>query len=440
MRHIVLVLITALYCLPITAQIENIFVETYYISDDTDATDTFGGGIESGTKTYRVFVNLAAGSRILSVYGDQRHPLRISSTSEFFNHVEDGVSFGHELSRNRYGDGTVPLDTYLAIGQVSKSFNNVAYFGVPKPSDEDGSVVGGSNNDGGSEEIDSGLLTNDNEEMGIPLTISDGLQTSENLPNSWLDVGIVDVLSNSDTTIFGANDKSSFSSSNALLRCSGAIGPDPETNIVLVAHLTTRGELQFELNIEVAVGENGTTEVIKYVATNEDLNEDEIYEPLLSYPYECGCTDPNYLEANTTFACSDSTKCITPVVYGCMDTLACNYDPNANFNVAELCCYVGYCNDFDLSVICPELQPRDFPANSIRTFPNPAHDKIYLETELVIHNPVFYRLHSSSGALIQTGKVAGTNDYIPLHDVSPGYYILNLFVGDQHFHKKVIKH
>ena len=47
------------------AQIEKVEIETYYVSDSLDATDTINGKfIDKGTKTYRIYVDLAVGSKI----------------------------------------------------------------------------------------------------------------------------------------------------------------------------------------------------------------------------------------------------------------------------------------------------------------------------------------------------------------------------------------
>lgn len=56
-----LVLLTI--CLPLraTAQIEKVTVERYYVSDANDATDTFGGYLEPGSVTYRVYIDLLPG-------------------------------------------------------------------------------------------------------------------------------------------------------------------------------------------------------------------------------------------------------------------------------------------------------------------------------------------------------------------------------------------
>src|SRR5688572_9356265 len=113
----------------VSGQLENVRVETYYVSDDNDAKDTIGG-------------HLGTGSKLHAVYGDERHPLVFSSTGSFFNHREEGVSFGKDFNRNRFETGTAPLDTYITLGQCSRSFSQVAYQGIVKENDTDGSIIG----------------------------------------------------------------------------------------------------------------------------------------------------------------------------------------------------------------------------------------------------------------------------------------------------------
>jgi hypothetical protein len=364
-----------------------------------------------------------------------------SSDKPFFNHREEGITFGKDLNKNRYSTGTVPLDSYITLGQCSRSFSQGAYFGIPKDKDQDGSVVGGANNDGGSSQIAAGLLTNDDSRLGFPLTTADGLSFSNELPDSWIEIGFIDLLSNNDTTIFGsATPKSIFNMNNVSLQNSGVSGVDPEDNQILVAQLTTTGELTFEINLEVEIKEGDVFRRIKYVARNTALNEDEIFEPLLSYPYECGCTDPNFMEASTTYACTDNSKCITPVVLGCMDSLACNYNPAANFNVHDVCCYVGYCNDLDISVICPDLHPRgEISQEQIKIFPNPVVDELSIDLDFVLNNDIQFTIYDIYGKSIKKGVIKGHNRSIDVNELSPGYFTLQLYMVDNFFALPFVK-
>ena len=438
---IIIPVLVALSCLTSFSQIERVNVETYYIADADDATDTTGGHLEEGAVTYRIFIDLLPGSRIISIYGDNNHPLVFSSDQPFFNHREEGITFGKDLNKNRLSTGTVPLDSYITLGQCSRSFSQGAYFGLPKDKDQDGSIVGGVNNNGGSEQIATGLLTNDDSRIGHPLTTADGLIFSNGLPDSWIDIGFIDLISNMDTTIFGAAiPKSHFSMTNVSLQNSGVSGIDPEDNQILVAQLTTKGEIEFEINLEVEIKEGDQYRTVKYVARNEALSQDEIFEPLLNYPYECGCTDPNFMEASTTFACTDNSKCITPVVLGCMDSLACNYNPYANFNVQDICCYVGYCNDLDISVICPNLRPRgEISQEQIKIFPNPVMDELSIGVDFVLNNDIVYTIFDMYGKTIKEGVMKDQNRIIDVKDLSPGYFTLQLYIVDNFFALPFVK-
>ncbi len=422
-------------------QIERVNVETYYISDKTDATDTIGGHLEEGSTTYRIFVSLLPGTKILSIYAVTDHPLVFTSTHPFFNHREEGISFGKDLNRSRYEIGTVALDTYITIGQCSKSFSQGAYFGIPKESDPDASQVGGVNNDGGSQAIASGLLINAITQLGIPLTTSDGLVTSPNVPDSWIDIGFINILTDQDTTMFGSHQaKSGFLSYDALLRNSGVQGVDTTSNEVLIAQLTTKGEIAFELNLECEILKNGVPQVVKYVARNEMLNQQEVFSPLLKFPYICGCTDPDYVEASTTFACTDNQKCLTPIVLGCTDSLACNFNPDANVNLHELCCYVGYCQDLDLEVICPNLKPRDNVAyTDIRLFPNPTLTDLNIEVDWIEYSEVKYTIYDITGQIVDRGSTNGQHMQMDVSILMSGVYVIKLHIQSKVFSIPFIK-
>ena len=123
------------------AQLEGLVVETYYVSDVLDATDTIGGQLLEGETTYRIYLDLAPGSRLLSVFGQDEHPFSMGSTRRFFNNV-DGASFGYEIPKVSYESNTVALDSYITLGQ--NGFQGLKnYYGILKSQDTDGSFIGG---------------------------------------------------------------------------------------------------------------------------------------------------------------------------------------------------------------------------------------------------------------------------------------------------------
>lgn len=353
----------------VNAQIEGLVVERYYISDATDATDTTGGGLPVGSITYRVFVDLAPGSSVREIFGSDQHPLIFRSSSPFFNNKADGKTFGKDFNKNRFLENTVLLDTWLTIGQMSQT-GSKTYYGVPKVDDRDGSFVGGVNNDGGSAGVASGLLTNNNPDAGLPLTLSDGIDTMVMSPTTWASDGFIDFVTQTDSTIFGSLVPGNEFVSNAakLVSSAGISGVIDDKNLVLLGQFTTLGDLRFEYNLLVDQVVNGVVQTIKYVANADSLAPDEVLSPYLKYPFVCGCRDANFLEYSNAFACDHPDSCVTKVRLGCMDRTACNYDSLANYHVPDLCCFPGLCQDRDLSIACPQYSRLLKP---VYIYPNP---------------------------------------------------------------------
>lgn len=418
------------------AQVEGVRVEKYYVSDSLDATDTTGGYLEPGSVTYRVYIDLKAGSTLKKIYGAPNHSLIISSTQSFFNNKVDGQSFGKEFSKTRLGENTVALDSWLTLGQTTRIASKTN-FGVPKVEDRDGSFIGGAHNDGGSAEVPGGLLVNDAPEAGIPLTTSDGMDTMTMIPGSWADYGIIDQNSGEDSTIFGSvKTGNSFVSDNAGLQNSGVSGVNPDSNLVLVAQLTTKGDLSFELNVEVEEPAMPNPLVVKYVAQMApgDVNSDTLkFSPFLKYPASCGCMDPNYLEYDAQFTCGNRDSCKTHIVYGCMDTVACNFNSEANFHIQALCCYPGNCNDRDLGIVCPSLTIEKIKPVSVHLFPNPVQDQLTLHIVSSQEESAVFMIYNSIGELIYTkemGIVSGSIlQSVEVSALSTGMYMLRYNQG-----------
>lgn len=436
MRQIFISLLTVvLSTISVSAQLEKVIVERYYVSDANDATDTYGGGLPEGSVTYRIYVDLAPGTVLKGIFGDAAHPFVISGSEVFFNNAVDGQTFAKDFIRNRYLENTVALDTWLTLGQTAKQGPN-NYFGILKDQDTDGSFVGGVNNDGGSEAIATGLLINNDPSCGLPLTVADGMDTLTGAPTNWFNNGILDFMSGNDSTMFGSLvPQTEFNSESFSLTCSGVMGVVPDSNQVIVAQLTTKGELVFKMNIEVEYEVDGVSTTRRYVSTNEITVENEVYNPFLSYPFSCGCNDPDYLEFDPTVICYEPGTCITPVLLGCTDTLACNYDPAANLNVPELCCYPGWCNNRNIEEVCPALKGNSF---DFSVFPNPASERIMLNVISGVSSNLNYRIYNSYGVVMIENLVADAplnySNEIDLTTISPGIYQMKVItsLGEQH--------
>jgi len=421
---------------PLLAQndIEAVLVETYYVSDATDATDVIGGGVEAGSRTYRVYVDLCDSCALRAVYGDADHALRISSTAPFFNHTDRGRTFGHEINNGALDEGTTALDSWLSLGGASSQ-----RFGILKVDDPDGSIVGGVNNDGGSEAIAGGLLVNADLLSGSPLTERDGLISVSGaviLPPQFNVSGIHPEILFDDATV-----SNEFLTNDSRIGCStpGVQGPTAE-NRVLIAQLTTTGELSFALNVEVQRPDGS---VVRYVASDSVLAAGETAFGQLTYPPQCGCTDPAFMEYDPNAGCDDGS-CATAIIFGCLDTLACNYDPGANFNIVQLCCYGPQdCNGLDVNIVCPNVStPEITDANALRVFPNPVVDDLQVEFTAGRSEAVTYELTDAAGRTLLQGvfgmNVAGMVR-IDLRELPQGSYVLILRSGEERSWARIIK-
>ncbi len=407
MKRIFIILFTILFSSGTYAQLEKVIVETYYISDSIDASDTTNGILETGSTTYRIFVDLQPGYKLNKIFGNANHDLKISSTSTFFNSVY-GETFGNKTVRTEISNGISALDTWLTLGQTYEKRQGRTGFGILKTQDTDASSL-------------ITMLTNNNPLAGIALTEADGHFHSTTLPSiSTTHFGIVDEFTNYDSTIFGSVKPGTEFNSNGrdvnLTAGSGVaiVGAIPDSNQILIAQLTTKGKISFELNIEI---EDASGKIYTYVAKpDNDPNSTAIVSNQLTYPGSCGCTDPHYLEYSNNFVCEESGACKTLIVCGCTDSFACNYDPNANVNIPALCCYPGFCNNRDIEVVCPTI------TNSIefKLYPNPATFHLMLEiTGIKEGNKIQYSIYDTYGLVKQEGEqVSSSEGLTQLIDVS----------------------
>ena len=407
--------------------VKKVIIEPYYISDDKDATDTTGSFLEAGSKTYRIYIQLEPGCQLTKIYGDDRHALKISSTAIFFNNTDYGKTFGKDFNKVNYKKNTVALDTWLTLAQTTKKSVNT-YFGILKSQDTDSSFIGGINNDGGSSEIPGGLLKNSDPLTGIPLTTADGMDTLVNVPTSWSDNGFIDQVSGVDSTIFGSVKPGyEFISNSAYIQNSGVSGVIPDSNQVLVAQLSTKGDISFELNIEVKEL-NGS--IFKYVAVGIDTLDERV-SPSLKYPPLCGCKDPNYLEYSSTYLCNETGSCKTPIVFGCMDPNACNYNPNANYNIGSMCCYPGMCSDRDISLVCPDLKNKEI---KMVISPNPASDNLRIDISNITSEEVKLSICNMFGTMFLNDRITENSSDIKrvvnISALASGIYYVHIISND----------
>jgi hypothetical protein len=243
--------------------LEKIIVEKYYVSDEKDSKATWGGYLPVGSVTYRIFVDLLPVYRLQAVYGVPGHELRVSTTTSFFNNEESGAAVANDIPGNKLNENTVMLDSWLSVGAAAEGV-----YAVLKSDDTSKALINA-----------DGLLQNDDPSAGIPVKVRDGMFPSTRMSIVsffGIDSTMLAIFNNTNTKTKGqvfSTDNGSWASFG------GAVGPHPQ-NRVLIAQLTTDGDLSFELNIQIGTPTGG---VENYVARNPVGNE--IQFDGLIYPY-----------------------------------------------------------------------------------------------------------------------------------------------------------
>jgi len=237
--------------------LEGIIVEKYYISTREDnAHPELSGELTPGSITYRIYVDLKPGYTFQMAFGAPNHELFIKSTALFYNHLEYGAEYPNRIPFRTYPRNCTRLDSWLSVGGAGEN-----QIGVLKSEDDTLDVL----------KTSGQYLKNDSKKMGLSLEIVDGLKEKYNqtFPTFY----------QMDSTIKGLGsitNTNTISINNGAWACmgKGVQGADSLSNKVLIAQLTTHGELSYQLNLLIGTPE-GKSE--KYVA--HDPVEGEFTHP-----------------------------------------------------------------------------------------------------------------------------------------------------------------
>lgn len=214
--------------------LDSIIVEKYYRSDAADALGSVGV-LPAGSVTYRIYVDMAPGYVLQSVYGDAAHNLLINTTGAgFFNSEDRGATTPNAIGTAFMNDNANALDSWITIGGAASG-----QMGVLKSEDVDGtSLITG-----------SPILNNAPASIGIPIKTQDGMFTAANgvivLAGITTELDILDNVSQAGSSIMFNNQ--------AYAVAGGVSGPTA-TNRVLIGQFTTNGVFHFELNVQIALG------------------------------------------------------------------------------------------------------------------------------------------------------------------------------------------
>jgi hypothetical protein len=245
--------------------LEDVIVEKYYVANASDAADPDAGDLAVGTVTYRIYIDMAADYKLETVFGSSNNPLSIITTTEFFNNEDRGGLTGNDLGTTFLDNGTVLLDSYVSMGAGGDN-----QWAVLKSEDPNGAI---NNSDG--------KLKNLSNVAGIPLRVADGL-----VPGTPPEVTFVpgnSIVSQLDDVNDGP---SVFITDGAWAVLGGTTGPDVE-NRVLVAQISTDGDLTFELNVRLGAPDGSSETYVAANASGSDVQFDA-----LSYPDVAPCSAP----------------------------------------------------------------------------------------------------------------------------------------------------
>lgn len=227
--------------------LDGVVLEKFYITNANDNTESMNAGagtLTDGSTCYRIYIDMAAGYELVTVYGENTpaankiDPLEISSTASFYNHEDRGETFGYTISDSRFDDNVVMLDSWFSTGRIGSNS------GVLKADDTDGSILSGSS---AYQNVDPAFGIDPKTQDGINATASSVTWS----PSPGTEALIGAQFGNSNT-----NTGSLVFTDNAVGVTTSLTGPTAD-NRVLIAQVTTAGELSYKLNVvlrEVATG------------------------------------------------------------------------------------------------------------------------------------------------------------------------------------------
>lgn len=265
--------------------LEQIIVENYYLSDTNDTNANPDGGVlPVGSKTYRIYVDMLPGYKFQAAYGvntpGAAHELRISTTTLFFNNEDRGAT-SPTFSKTNARLNTVMLDSWLSVGAACSG-----QMGVLKANDDGVATV--VNN------YSPQVLQNNDPWAGIPISQEDGFMPGT--PEQLTAVGISNEILVFDNQNDGTNGPLFTTDNGSWASLNGSVGLDSTDNKVLIAQITTDGDLCFELNIQIGTPSGG---VQNYVALNPVGAEISI--PSLSYCSSVGVNEITSAGKNTAY-------------------------------------------------------------------------------------------------------------------------------------------
>ncbi len=235
--------------------LQGIVVEKYYQANAADVADATSAGavtpLTTNSVTYRVYVDMAAGYKFNSLFGNAAHNLTVNTTTGFYNDPSWGVSINPgTVSTANIRKNTGMIDSWFTTGGVASG-----KAGVLKSEDTDGTI-------GNAQSI---LANNPGGCFGLPINGTSGQDgflpssgTTYIVPNG---LGLGTALDVLDQT----NGGSIVLTNGSIAALGGVQGPT-SSNMVLIGQFTTNGQFSFALNLQIQNIATGVAE--NYVSSN----------------------------------------------------------------------------------------------------------------------------------------------------------------------------
>ena len=235
--------------------LQGIVVEKYYQANAADIADATAAGavtpLTTSSVTYRVYVDMAAGYKFNSLFGNAAHNLTVSTTTGFYNDPSWGVSINPgTVSTTNIRKNTGMIDSWFTTGGVA-----AGKAGVLKSEDTDGTI-------GNAQSI---LANNPGGCFGLPINGASGRDgflpssgTTYVVPNG---LGLGSALDVLDQTNGGA-----IVLTNGSIAALGGVQGPTSSNMVLIGQFTTNGEFSFALNLQIQNIATGVAE--NYVSSS----------------------------------------------------------------------------------------------------------------------------------------------------------------------------
>ncbi len=201
--------------------------------------------------TYRIYLDLGPGYSLLSVYGEKDRNLFFRTSTRFFNDTVHGAGSGELIQARHLAEFPAGIDSWLAFG-----FASSAHKAVPLHLDPDGSVLRN-----GADATGPGY--------SAALGKSDGLVAASTVP----EVMYLYITRSFLESLSGHVIETEAGAYGVLGHVKGAT----EENMVLIAQLTTDGELSYAINAGLRTPDGGILKCIAYPSRADD----EVQHPAL---------------------------------------------------------------------------------------------------------------------------------------------------------------